>query len=873
MDWSIGPESPRPRSALLTLTAPRAALLTLLRVALLGGAIAGLFVANGFGLRGPHPILAQGGLVLFAFGTAALGLGRMRGGRLGPRGYGILALGLLALDVVYVGIIGTVLHAPVTSTAAPETSVAFVTAYVVALLVAVSGRRAPTTVLGVLAGTMLLLLAEAGILGVGAAGREAAGDEVAREAHATGGLDLHLWIRAALLAAAAFETSTVLGWLDAEGHRRRATEAVERELRARTAIAGEMAEFVDAVAAAADVGELAEAVLGHLRRHFPTRARAVFLETTGERLAVWEEPGASLDRIAKARRERLAEALREVGSSALLPPIDVRGTGVVARGASDRLRTAVSVPVHGAGRVAGVVFVGDGERHALPVDRLDALAELSRHTGDAMRRLERTRDEQTRRTSLLLSQMREGVLLLAADGTVALANPAGRRLLATLSRAEGEPLSIGDLDTVALTTVPAGGVRRTAATGTGADGRPVRVVAVATGVVDGTRRLGTLLTLTDVTDEEQARARLLEAEKLSAVGQTLASVAHELNNPLAAIVGYADILADAEVPPETAKLLVRIREQATRTSRIVKNLLNVARRRGPERTRVSLNDVVTSVTELFAYEARHHGVTLVCTLDQDCPPLVADRGAIQQVIVNLVQNAMHALRGRDRPGRIELRTRADRTYAYVEVEDDGPGVPASLRAKVFEAFFTTKGPGEGTGLGLAISRSIAKEHGGELTLDDRPPGEGARFTLRLALATSVPLLEPEARTIPDGVPARVLVVDDEAPVRDSLVRTLRRLGAHVDDLDHAAEAERRLFAGTPYDAILLDVRMPGRSGLDMHRALKERRPNLANRVVFMTGDLVNDDVLAAVRASGAPLLEKPFTADELRAALAELSTA
>ena len=165
-----------------------------------------------------------------------------------------------------------------------------------------------------------------------------------------------------------------------------------------------------------------------------------------------------------------------------------------------------------------------------------------------------------------------------------------------------------------------------------------------------------------------------------------------------------------------------------------------------------------------------------------------------------------------------------------------------------------------------ISRTIAREHGGDLVLEDRDDGvTGTQFVLRLPLESNrVVDPPPIRRAIPDGVPARVLVVDDEAPVRDSLVATLGRLGAQVDGADSPAEAYRLLGTGEPYDAVLMDVRMPGQSGIELHRALRAKNPKLAGRVVFMTGDLVNDDVMRAVKATGNPLLEKPFTADELR---------
>jgi two-component system NtrC family sensor kinase len=284
---------------------------------------------------------------------------------------------------------------------------------------------------------------------------------------------------------------------------------------------------------------------------------------------------------------------------------------------------------------------------------------------------------------------------------------------------------------------------------------------------------------------------------------------------------------------------------------------------------VNLNEVVTCVADLFGYDARLSGISLVPDLDGALPSVEADRGALQQVLVNLVQNAIQALRGRGRGGRIDVVTSMAEGAVRLVVRDDGLGVPEPIRLRLFEPFVTTKGE-EGTGLGLAISRGIAREHGGDLVLEGRDDGgSGAQFTLRLPLrAGRAKEAEPSPVELPEGVSGRVLVVDDEHAVRDVVAATLRRLGAEVEAVATAEEALRRCEAGQAYDAVLVDLRLQGASGLDVHRRLRARQPLLARRLVFMTGDLVNDELIAEVRATGRPILEKPFTGEELRRALA-----
>lgn len=845
----------------------RNAVLAGLRCTTLGVSALSLLIAGPWVLRGLHVDLGLAALGLFCGGLLVLATVRSR-----P----LVPVLLLAADLAFAAAAGAFLALPESLQESARVSVPYLAGYVVAILLAATGRRIGSAAIGAVVGSMLLLLGESVAPHAPPPTNSEAVRDGSIEEHAPYDpsgpenlRDLFVVLRSLMLAAAAVECAIVTGWFEAEARRRHTAQSVEREMRARQIHAGEMAAFSAAASAANNLTDIGEAVLLHLRRNFPVRARAFVLDDLGARMAVWEESGRLDDPLVKMRQERLEQALREAGAEPKIARLDARGIAVSGATRAEKLVTAVSAPVAVDGRAIGVLYVADSKRDALPEDRLGAIIEFAKAVGDALARLERTRSEQTRRTALLLAQMREGVLLLGADARVLLSNPAGRDMLKAAGCTTNAPVSLGDMKPAELSHVPAGTVRRATIAATGAEGRQLQLSVAAMGVADGGTRLGTLVTLTDVTDEEQARRRLMQAEKMSVVGQTLASVAHELNNPLAAIVGYADLLGDAHVAPDVERLLTRIREQATRTSRIVKNLLNVARRRGPERTRVSLNDIATSVTDLFAYDAKLSNIALVPSLDADLPPINADRHALQQILVNLVQNAIQAMRSRGQPGRIEITTSHKSGMVALTVADDGPGIAPAARARLFEAFFTTKGPDEGTGLGLAISRGIAREHMGDLVLEDRADGKsGAQFTLRVPVSDRPAAAPTPESTIPDGVPARVLVVDDESAVREALVEQLGRLGAQVESASTPSEAQVLLGRGSPYDAVLLDVRLPGGSGLDVHRTLKQANPDLADRVVFMTGDLVNDDVIKAVRSTGNTLLEKPFTTIELRRALA-----
>ncbi len=729
--------------------------------------------------------------------------------------------------------------------------------FLVATLVAATGRRRTAAVAGALAGAMICLLGLTLLLH-----------------HQISSPNLALLgARLLLLAVACAVVAWVCAALDGDLRRRSTQELVARELKRREEESGELLAFSQALAQSDGPAEVAEATLRHMRRHFEVRAHALALEVDGEVLSIWEERGRLEADHAAERRERLQQALAEAGSNATLGRLDTRSLDAQKVAVETETATWVTVPVRSGPLILGVLVLCDPRRGAIPPQRIGILTDLARCASEALARIGRSRSEETRRTGMLLRQMREGVLLLGPDGQALLANPAARDALSMTREDQALPERLGEVPLAELARTPPGVARHfRVQVARGESARPLELAGTAVGILEGRKRVGTLITLRDVTEEELARRRLVQSEKMNLVGQTLAGVAHELNNPLAALVGYADLLKHAAVPEAIARPVQQMREQAIRATRIVRNLLNFARRRNPQRVAVQINDLICGAVELFAYEARLNEVTLDMDLDPALPTLLADPTALQQVLVNLLQNAIHALAHSERrPRKVTIGAHVSGESIVVSVSDNGAGVPAALGARIFEPFFTTKGDGHGTGLGLAVSRAVAREHSGELSLDPERR-EGASFVLRLPLKQAgLPLSDAGAPAGEEArLPASVLVVDDEASVREALVAQIGHLGSRVESAGDAQEAQRMLANGR-YDAVLLDVRMPGASGLELHNTLLTRNPEQARRVVFMTGDCVNDDVLSHLRRTGNPYLEKPFTFDELRKALRRTS--
>jgi two-component system NtrC family sensor kinase len=372
---------------------------------------------------------------------------------------------------------------------------------------------------------------------------------------------------------------------------------------------------------------------------------------------------------------------------------------------------------------------------------------------------------------------------------------------------------------------------------------------------------------------ERQREALRQSEKLSAMGSLLAGVAHELNNPLAIVMGRATLLEEkCEDRPEFQQDARRIIEAAERCGRIVRTFLNMARHRPAEKRAVQLNEVVRNATDMLGYAYRSHDIELYFALDPALPEVEADGDQLCQVVLNLLVNAQQALAPTPPGFRcVEVSTGVEQAtdgsgagHLWLRVVDNGPGVPAAVQGRLFEPFYTTKAEGLGTGLGLSVSRSVAEQHGGELVLEHTPTG--ASFRLRLPMTAAAPAPAVAAGSFPEPVPeavalARVLVVDDEPELADLMRAMLEHAGCDVAVAESGAVALELLEAAR-FDAVVSDLRMPDMDGASLWRTVSARFPALSRRFLFITGDALSRDVGELVKASGCAALDKPFSRAE-----------
>jgi PAS domain S-box-containing protein len=370
----------------------------------------------------------------------------------------------------------------------------------------------------------------------------------------------------------------------------------------------------------------------------------------------------------------------------------------------------------------------------------------------------------------------------------------------------------------------------------------------------------------DISEELRLRDQLVHSERLSAIGELVAGVAHEINNPLQTIVGCVELMLDDRPGAASNKRdLETVRREAARAGQIVRNLLSFVRRGAPDRVATDLTAIVRATVDLREYHLRQRNITIDAQYAFEPLMAMVNRDEIQQLFLNLLLNAEHAMTASGVPGTIRVTTGSEKGRHFVEIADSGPGISPELRGRIFEPFFTTKQVGEGTGLGLSISHGIAYAHGG--TLDLMESEGGARFRLSLpAVSDGRDVTVPStAAASPSGHAA--LVVDDEVPIRELLARLLERRGYTVKAADTGAAA-LRLAASSHFSLVICDIRMPGVSGIELHRRFQQDHPGSARHFVFMTGD--THSVEAMPIDNGTAVLAKPFTAADLDALLARI---
>ena len=484
--------------------------------------------------------------------------------------------------------------------------------------------------------------------------------------------------------------------------------------------------------------------------------------------------------------------------------------------------------------------------------------EMSRRGFEAMHRREVVSEllEGRRSREALLGSLSEGFLRISEADRVIEANPAALLMLGMdESQLVNRPVAeILGCEPGRLRSLFAGGDRAVVRLPAGAHVLDVRGLG-------GGRDDDRYLLLSDVTGEVRPEPRqgdpggpVHHNQEASSLGEIVAAFAHELKNPLTAILGYAELLLQFCPDERSRGRLEKLDREAHRCRRLVDNLLCFARKRQTYRRSHNLNGVVAKVLDAQAGSAEQAGIEVRRQLEPDLPPAAIDYGQIEQVMQNLLTNAFQALAARPEGERVvTVRTRAEGGRLVLEVEDNGPGIPVGSRQHIFEPFFTTRRPEGGSGLGLAVSYGIIEEHGGRIQALDAAPGALLRVELPVAA-------RPVAAQ--QGTAPAILVVDQEPVVIDLLEDILSDAGFRVERAGNGAQALERITE-VDFDAVLIDVKMADLDSRHLFEAIRERRPDLASRVAFTTDDPGSPAVIQLIRDTAATLLPKPFRVEEV----------
>jgi PAS domain S-box-containing protein len=366
-------------------------------------------------------------------------------------------------------------------------------------------------------------------------------------------------------------------------------------------------------------------------------------------------------------------------------------------------------------------------------------------------------------------------------------------------------------------------------------------------------------------DLRKTQEQLLQSEKMSAVGQLISGVAHELNNPLTAILGYAQLLESEGLNERAQDYVGKLFKQAQRTHRVVQNLLSFARQRKPQRDDVDIRKVLDETLALRDYDLRINNIGVEKNIPGESVPVVADPHQIEQVFLNIINNAVDAILETGRAGKLKIRIFCESGQVCTQFADDGAGIKDPKR--IFDPFYTTKSVGKGTGLGLSICYGIVKEHGGDITAHNGAEG-GAMIEVRLPLATSTePKVEaPQAvsRRHEGAINGRVLLVEEEAAVLDFERDVLTGAGANVVTARTSQEVRTRLLS-EPFDAVIMSGKLAGDwNAKEAFTWIKENCPAMGSHLLFTySHGAEQSDTRAFLQENNVSYLVKPFEVAEL----------
>ena len=393
------------------------------------------------------------------------------------------------------------------------------------------------------------------------------------------------------------------------------------------------------------------------------------------------------------------------------------------------------------------------------------------------------------------------------------------------------------------------------------------IVEVNSSTLKYSGREAIIIIIKDITEKKELEELLLQAEKMSVLGEMISGIAHELNNPLTGVMGYSELLLSYNLDSKIKNKLEKIHNESLRCRKIVQNLLTFARKHKPERNYIDINRLLKNSIDLKSYDLRVSGIHVNTEFDETLPKTMADPHQLQQVFLNIINNAQYAMLDCEieRVKTLRLRTAQHNGQILISISDNGPGISKQNLRKIFTPFFTTKEPGKGTGLGLSVCYGIIKEHDGEISAGSTDH-EGATFTITLPVISKDTSLEygssENGNNQSLAAHKNILVIDDDEIV-SSLLYDLLKMQGHEVEVARNGKSGIDMIMKSEYDIILCDIKMPVMNGQKVYNALVDIRPDLLSKFLIVTGDTINPNVNQFILNNNIPNIEKPFDQKEL----------
>ncbi len=539
-----------------------------------------------------------------------------------------------------------------------------------------------------------------------------------------------------------------------------------------------------------------------------------------------------------------------------------------------RVETFISEPVIVANKITAVLFITGGMKNAFTEEEKKLFHSIANHTAVELNKMSSIFSTDQKKIQTVLDSLSNGVLMINKNYELVMLNPSAKEILPSMGITLPKEWGKNKCDCILCDSIEKIYLDKS---------KPVSatlekdgyfsIYANAITEQDGNFS-GIIIVLKDLTKEKQLEYQLIQVEKLSSVGQLISGVAHELNNPLTGVLGYAELLIKSNIDTSIKHDLEKISTQAERCRKIIQNLLSFVRKHKVEMTQVDINHIILNSLALREYELGVHNIVIKKNLMEKLPSIMGDSHQIQQVILNLLINAEQAIIKSGKGNNIVVDTCTRSNMVEIRFRDNGPGISKENQLKIFEPFFTTKEKGEGTGLGLSISRGIIEEHGGTIDVTSKE-GEGTCFTIELPVSkdyaeTKEEEIKPLEITGENQKHKKIMVVDDEPIILDMVTNVLEDMEHNITTSDSGEEALEKIAEHQDFDLIILDMKMPGLGGKELYFIIKEKFPHLTDKIVFSTGDIINPYTRAFLEEIGNRYLEKPFLLSRFQQVIQEV---